>query len=154
MTALRPSRRSALARPRHPSKAERGPLGPSPDQTPRSPPAVQQGGDANARESSQTSFLVALGLVVLGLIGAAPAAAQDTSATNEANNPLTPKVTINFHNYYVPSLTDLDDRRANQFLLRGLVPHSAFGAAQLFRFTCPLRPRRNSPTARKPASAT
>lgn len=57
---------------------------------------------------------------------------------DEANNPLTPKVTINLHNYYVPELTDLDGRRANQFLLRGLIPSDLFGVPQLFRFTLPI----------------
>ncbi|MGI6852412.1 hypothetical protein [Mesorhizobium sp. 1B3] len=73
------------------------------------------------------------------LIGlASPARAQDHNAINEANNPLTPKVTINLHNYYVPELTDLDGRRANQLLLRGLIPSDLFGVPQLFRFTLPI----------------
>lgn len=66
------------------------------------------------------------------------ASAQEHDAINEANNPLTPKITINLHNYFVPELEGLDDRYANQFLLRGLIPSDFFGAAQLFRFTLPV----------------
>ncbi|OYR14946.1 hypothetical protein [Brucella thiophenivorans] len=65
-------------------------------------------------------------------------AAQEHDAVNEANNPLTPKITVNFHNYYVPELTDVPDKYANQFLLRGLIPSNLFGAPQLFRFTLPI----------------
>lgn len=57
---------------------------------------------------------------------------------NEANNPLTPKITINFQDYYVPSVIGTGGRDANQFLFRGLVPMDAFGAPQLVRFTMPL----------------
>ena len=63
---------------------------------------------------------------------------QEHQAVNDANNPLTPKLTINFHDYYVPSLTDIPDRYANQFLLRGLIPSNLGGAPQLFRFTLPV----------------
>jgi hypothetical protein len=69
---------------------------------------------------------------------ASVANAQEHDAVNEANNPLTPKITIDFHDYYVPELTDLDDRYANQFLLRGLIPADFFGIPQLFRFTLPV----------------
>lgn len=56
---------------------------------------------------------------------------------NEANNPLTPKLTINFHDYYAPSLYGAADRSANQFLLRGLIPLKK-GHPQLLRFTMPI----------------
>ena len=55
-----------------------------------------------------SKVLTALALAATAL--ACPVAAQESSSTNDANNPLTPKVKINFHDYYVPSLTDLDDR--------------------------------------------
>ncbi|WP_313534276.1 hypothetical protein [Haematobacter sp.] len=57
---------------------------------------------------------------------------------NEANNPLTPKITLNLHDYYVPRFYDLDDRWANQLLFRGVIPFEAFGRGQLFRFTLPI----------------
>lgn len=66
------------------------------------------------------------------------ATAQEHDDLNAANNPLTPKITINFQNYYVPELTDLKGRYANQFLLRGLIPSNAFDTPQLIRFTLPI----------------
>lgn len=57
---------------------------------------------------------------------------------NDANNPLTPKITINFHNYYIPSFYGPSNRDSNQFLLRGIIPHKIGGAPQLFRFTLPV----------------
>ncbi|KJF66367.1 hypothetical protein [Rhizobium nepotum] len=60
-------------------------------------------------------------------------------AINEANNPLTPKITVNFHDYFIPSFIDTPgDPHANQFLLRGLVPSDMFGLPQLLRFTLPV----------------
>ncbi len=63
-------------------------------------------------------------------------AAQDE--VNTANNPLTPKFTINLQDYFLPALNRLGNRQANQFLLRGLVPSDAFGIPQLIRFTLPV----------------
>lgn len=60
------------------------------------------------------------------------------NASNDANNPLTPKITFNLHDYYIPSFYGLDDRDANQFLLRGVIPHKLAGLPQLFRFTLPI----------------
>ena len=57
--------------------------------------------------------------------------------TNEANNPLTPKITLNVQDYYIPSFNH-SDREANQLLLRGLVPSDLFGVPQLLRFTLPV----------------
>lgn len=67
-----------------------------------------------------------------------PAFAQDADKLNEANNPLTPKITINFQDYYVPSIHGLPDRDSNQFLFRGLIPWKLGDAPQLFRFTLPV----------------
>ena len=74
----------------------------------------------------------------LALSGTA-AVAQEHEDINSANNPLTPKITINFHNYFIPSFIDLpEDKHANQFLLRGLIPSDMFGLPQLIRFTLPI----------------
>jgi hypothetical protein len=59
-------------------------------------------------------------------------------SVNEANNPLTPKVTINFQDYFVTDINGVPNKYANQFLLRGLIPSDLFGAPQLFRFTLPI----------------
>jgi hypothetical protein len=63
------------------------------------------------------------------------AQAQDSNA---ANSPLTPSITVNFHDYYVPDIIDLPDREANQYLQRGLLPYQLFGMQQLFRYTLPV----------------
>jgi len=80
-------------------------------------------------------------------LGTQAASAQEHSDVNAANNPLTPKITLNFHDYYVPELSGLPgDRYANQFLLRGLVPSDLFGAPQLIRFTLPVATAPEFPT--------
>jgi hypothetical protein len=76
------------------------------------------------------------GLAAVGW--SAPSIAQEHEDLNAANNPLTPKITINLHDYYIPELDGIDDRYANQFLLRGLIPSDLFGKPQLFRFTLPI----------------
>lgn len=63
---------------------------------------------------------------------------EKSSSQNDANNPLTPKVTLNLHDYYVPSLIGVPDREANQLLFRGLMPFKVLGVPQLFRFTLPV----------------
>ncbi|KEA09361.1 hypothetical protein [Rhizobium rhizogenes] len=85
-------------------------------------------------------LVVTLGFIAGALLGqAVSAAAQAHQDVNEANNPLTPKITINLHDYYVPSFTDTPGHpESNQFLLRGLVPSDLGGVPQLFRFTLPI----------------
>ena len=58
-------------------------------------------------------------------------------ATNEANNPLTPKITLNLQDYYIPRFENSSDD-ANQLLFRGVIPHKLGGLPQLFRFTLPV----------------
>lgn len=87
-----------------------------------------------------------LALITTGIVSA-PCLAQEHEDVNAANNPLTPKITINFHDYYVPELSGLPGNRyANQFLLRGLVPSDMFGAPQLIRFTLPVATAPEFPT--------
>jgi len=61
----------------------------------------------------------------------------DHESVNEANNPLTPKITINLQDYYIPSFYGASGY-ANQFLFRGLLPWKLGDHGQLFRFTLPL----------------
>ncbi len=78
-----------------------------------------------------------------------PASGQTQSAAsdiNAANNPLTPKITLNLQDYFLPLLNRLGGRSANQFLLRGLVPSNAFGVPQLIRFTLPVVSNPTFPT--------
>ena len=73
------------------------------------------------------------------------ASARPAGDVNAANNPLTPKITVNLQDYFLPSLNRLGNRQANQGLLRGLVPSDAFGVPQLIRFTLPLVTTPNFP---------
>jgi hypothetical protein len=84
-------------------------------------------------------------IILLGLASAAPARAGDAAAegggqgdsTNEANNPLTAKVTVNLQDYYAPSFYGPLNSDANSLLLRGLIPMNVGGLPQLMRFTLP-----------------
>jgi hypothetical protein len=82
--------------------------------------------------------LFAIAALVAFALSSARGHAQDHDKINEANNPLTPKITINFQDYYDPSLFGLPGRDANQFLFRGLIPWKLGESGQLFRFTVPL----------------
>lgn len=82
------------------------------------------------------TFLATATAIAIALV---PAGAQEHHEVNEANNPLTPKITINFHDYFIPGFNDLPGNpHANQFLLRGLLPSDLFDIPQLLRFTLPL----------------
>lgn len=82
-------------------------------------------------------FPIPLAFVFFMLAGAV--AAQEHEDVNAANNPLTPKITINLQDYYIPSFVDTPGHpEANQFLLRGLVPSGMWGLPQLLRFTLPI----------------
>ena len=77
---------------------------------------------------------------VATLVVPALALAQEqasTQQTNEANNPLTPKITVNLQDQWAPELYDSDED-TNAFLVRGLLPHRLGGPPQLFRFTLPV----------------
>jgi hypothetical protein len=50
-------------------------------------------------------------------------AAQSSEEVNEANNPLTPKITVNLQDQYVGSYYGLRDSDSNSFLIRGVLPH-------------------------------
>lgn len=69
---------------------------------------------------------------------ASTGAANAEDGQNDANNPLTPKITFNLQDYYIPSMYGAPGFDANQFLLRGLIPSDIGGAPQLFRFTLPI----------------
>jgi hypothetical protein len=93
------------------------------------------------RRKHLRAVLLQLILLLCGTIPALAdpnAAPSDSGEVNAANSPLTPKITVNLQDYYIPALNRVDDRTANQFLLRGLVPAKIFGMPQLFRFTLPL----------------
>src|SRR5687768_7858176 len=64
--------------------------------------------------------------------------AQTSQEVNEANNPLTPKITINLQDIYVPSYYGLPDSDSNTGLLRGVLPHKLFGWPQILRASIPI----------------
>jgi hypothetical protein len=80
---------------------------------------------------------VARALAFVALTVCRPASAQSGDDVTAANNPLTPKITFNFHNLWAPELYDLD-QGSNTFLLRGVIPHKLGGREQLFRYTLPI----------------
>ena len=65
------------------------------------------------------------------------ALAQSADDMNKANNPLAPTIGVNLQDQYVGSYYGLDDVDSNAFLLRGTLPHKAFGLPQIFRYTLP-----------------
>ena len=95
--------------------------------------------------ASRLSVVALLSALSLAII-AGRASAQDHDKINDANNPLTPKITLNLQNYYVPSLYGLPGREANQLLFRGLIPWRLGDSGQLFRFTMPLATAPTFPT--------
>jgi hypothetical protein len=84
-------------------------------------------------------LLAVFALTSVAALAAPAARAQEASgnATNEANNPLTPKITINLQDYYTPSFYGPLNSDANSLLLRGLIPMKLGGLPQLLRFTLP-----------------
>ena len=78
----------------------------------------------------------AVALVALGACTGV-SAQEGGNAQNEANNPPTPKITINFHDQYAPKLYDSDED-TNALLLRGVIPHKLGGLPQIFRYTLPV----------------
>jgi hypothetical protein len=92
-------------------------------------------GQAQAINDRDTASQVAAPSAEAAL--AAPAA-EPAEDPNAANNPLTPKITLNFHEYHTPQLEGVPDRDANSFLFRGVIPHKTFGIGQLFRYTLPI----------------
>jgi len=76
--------------------------------------------------------------VWLGIAGPAAAQTASADAVNAANNPLTPKITINLQDYFTPELNREPGTTANQGLLRGVLPTDAFGLPQLLRVTLPI----------------
>ena len=77
-------------------------------------------------------IIVAL-LLLLALPARASGQAPSSDQVNEANNPLTPKITVNLQDQYVASYYGLDDSDSNALLLRGVLPHKLLGWPQIVR---------------------
>ncbi|QAY96405.1 hypothetical protein CWB41_12240 [Methylovirgula ligni] len=91
-------------------------------------------------------FIVSLGATS---VRAQEATSADNGA-NTANNPLTPEVTLNLQDYFVPTMSGIRGS-SNQFLLRGLVPEKIGGVPQLLRFTVPVATAPPLPTGSETA---
>lgn len=84
---------------------------------------------------------VALLLAKLSLfLVAAQAMAQDgkDNLQNTSNDPLTPKMAFEFHNYAQPVLTDRPASGADQGYFRFVLPHASFGIDQMMRASMPV----------------
>ena len=66
------------------------------------------------------------------------AAAGQNNSLNEANDPLTPKMAFQMHDYVQPVMSGRPDDGAHQFYLRHLVPHDTLGFDQIARMSLPL----------------
>jgi hypothetical protein len=77
-------------------------------------------------------------LVLLLMCLPARGATQTAQEVNEANNPLTPKITINLQDQYVGSYHGLSDSDSNVFMIRSVLPHRLFGLPQILRATIPI----------------
>lgn len=84
---------------------------------------------------------VALLLAKLSLfLVAAQAMAQDgkDNLQNTSNDPLTPKMAFEFHNYAQPVLIDRPASGADQGYFRFVLPHASFGIDQMMRASMPV----------------
>jgi len=93
------------------------------------------------RERSGLIRTVALLLAKLSLfLVAAQAMAQDgkDNLQNTSNDPLTPKMAFEFHNYAQPVLTDRPASGADQGYFRFVLPHASFGIDQMMRASMPV----------------
>jgi hypothetical protein len=63
------------------------------------------------------------------------ASGQEMSAEAQANNPLASMTAFNLQNYYIPSLSEMEDQKANAFYLRYAQPFGKW----LFRGSLPVR---------------
>ncbi len=57
---------------------------------------------------------------------------------NSSNDPLTPKMAFEFHNYAQPVLTDRPASGADQGYFRFVLPHASFGLDQMMRASMPV----------------
>ena len=78
-----------------------------------------------------------LALVAAAMLPSQASAQAANDAATEANNPLTPKITVNFQDQWAARLYDSDDD-LNSFLLRSTIPHKLGGAPQILRATLPV----------------
>lgn len=76
-------------------------------------------------------------VAVLALAAPATTVAKDNSQ-NEANDPLTPKMAFQVHDYTQPILSERPESGAHQLYLRHVLPHDTLGIDQIARASLPL----------------
>ena len=82
------------------------------------------------------AFVVAA-LSIFALCGSTQAEESDTEAMKQANNPLASFTTLNFHNYYISDLDEVDDT-ANTLWIRYAQPFRLFKGDWLLRASLPV----------------
>jgi hypothetical protein len=98
-----------------------------------------------------SSVIAAAGLILIVAMAqaqqaGAPATSEDDSAaTNAANNPTTPKLTVEAQDYWMPSVSGLGGRGGSNALQRNIVPIRTFGIENLFHVILPVITNPNSP---------
>jgi hypothetical protein len=82
---------------------------------------------------------VAVFLWILAVFAVAAHAEEDTnsSSSNSANNPVEPRLTLQYWNYYAPSLSDVNDGAENG-VGRALFPFTIAGIQQIFHIDPPV----------------
>lgn len=96
---------------------------------------MNQLGRVNAIDAMRLRSLV---LVLSGLVVCATGArAQSTGDSNSSNNPIEPKLTVEYWNYYATSLNQLNGDAENG-LIRALIPYKIGGVQQLFHILPPI----------------
>jgi hypothetical protein len=68
----------------------------------------------------------------------AMAQASVDNLQNRANDPLTPRMAFEFHNYAQPVLTERPSSGADQGYFRFVLPHALFGVDQMMRASMPV----------------
>lgn len=81
---------------------------------------------------------LALALPAAAAAEDAPASRTGNGQQNDANNPLTPKAAIQMQDYIQPILSGRPWAGANQFYVRGVLPHDTLGLPQLARASLPV----------------
>jgi hypothetical protein len=93
---------------------------------------------------TNTFCMIAMGLLLPAVIVDAqqPAAASseesNSAAINAANNPTTPKLTIEAQDYWMPSLYGLGGHDGSLGLQRNLIPIKTFGVQNIFHVILPV----------------
>jgi hypothetical protein len=76
--------------------------------------------------------------VAIGALATPATAPAQSNSQNEANDPLTPKMAFQAHDYVQPILSGRPEDGAHQLYLRHVLPHDTLGFDQIARVSLPL----------------